>query len=87
MSTPAATSTGDKAAQLLTGALIGAVLVFVGLYVTKGFAFGLVVLVLGLAYLARNRPRVGWVARGMAISGLAALAVLVGVLASGHDLV
>lgn len=85
VSTPTATPTGEKAAQLLSGFAIGALLVYVGVFVTKGLVFGLVVLVLGLAFLARNRPRVGLVARGMAFSGLVALAALLVVLALGHD--
>lgn len=85
MGTTRVVPTGEKVAQLLSGVAIGAVIVYVGIFVTRGLVFGLLVLVLGLAFLARNRPRVGLVARGMAISGLAALVAILVVLALGHD--
>lgn len=86
VSTPDVTPTGERAVQLLSGFVIGAALVCVGVFVAKGLVFGLVVLVLGLAFLARNRPRVGLVARGMAISGLLGLVAILVVVALGHDL-
>ena len=39
---------------------------------------------IGVAYLARNRPRVGMFARGVAISGVLALIGLTVVLVAGH---
>ena len=82
-----ATPRGEKATQVLSGVLIGAVVVYVGVFVTKGFTFGILVLFLGAAFLARNRPRIGLVARGIAASGLAALVALLVVIALGHDVV
>ncbi len=82
-----ATPTGEKATQLLSGVVIGALVVYVGVFVTKGLTFGVLVAFLGVAFLARNRPRVGLVARGIAISGLVGLAGVLIVLALGHDVV
>ncbi|CAN5545441.1 hypothetical protein BH11ACT8_BH11ACT8_22060 [soil metagenome] len=86
MTDRASTPTGEKAVQVLSGVLIGALVVYVGVFVTKGFTFGILVLFLGAAFLARNRPRVGLVASGIAASGLAALVALLVVVVLGHDL-
>lgn len=87
MTDRAATPTAEKAVQVLSGVAIGAVVVYVGVFVTRGLTFGILVLFLGVAFLARNRPRIGLVARGIALSGLTALAALLVVIALGHDLV
>jgi len=84
---PPPTPRREIVAQLLTGLVIGAAAVYGAAVSRRGVLVALVIALIGLAYLVRNRPRVRWVARGVLTSGLTALATVVAVLLSGHDLV
>jgi hypothetical protein len=79
-------SRGEVVAQVLTGVVVGAGAVYAAAVLRRGFVVALVVLLIGLAYLLRNRGRVRWVARGVLTSGLTALAAILAVLLAGHDI-
>jgi len=86
MTAGAPTPTGEKVAQVLTGVVIGAAAVYTGLLLARGPVTALVVMLVGAAFLARNRPRVRWVARGVLASGLLTLTAILIVLATAHDI-
>jgi hypothetical protein len=83
----APTPRGEVVAQVLSGVVIGAGAVYGAALSRRGLLVALVIVMIGVAYLLRNRRRVQWVARGVLVSGLSALVAVVAVLLTGHDLV
>jgi len=84
---PPPTPRSEAIVQVLVGIVIGAGAVYVGAVTRRGPVVALVVLLIGAAYLLRNRRRVKWMARGVLGSGLTALAAILVILLAGHDVV
>ena len=84
---PPPTPRGEAIAQVLSGIVLGVGAVYLAAVVRRGPVVALVVLLIGAAYLLRNRHRTKWVARGFLASGLTALGAVLVVLLLGHDVV